>query len=235
MFSTSVFAQERIYINSDNDTVSSEEEWLYYIQNQFVNEDLAIIREERINKNGQLIWQRDFKLNENDKKVYHGKYLRWYTDGQLYTDFDYKEGLLEGKVLMYWNNGQLKRNQVYEKDIPISGSCFDSLGNTIVCNPLYDSPMFKGGISEMHKFLATNIVYPKYSLKNKEEGIVSIDFVVLKDGTLSNIKVGKSVTPHLDEEAMRVISLMSGYWSPGYQLGEKVNVKLRAPVKFSIK
>lgn len=222
-------------MNSDNDTVSSEDEWLYFIQNQMVDEELKIIREERINKDGQKIWQRDYMLNENDKKIFHGKYLRWYSDGQPYTDFDYSEDLLNGKVLIYWRNGQIKRNQDYENDILVSGSCFDSLGNTIVCTPLNDPPMFKGGISEMQKFLKTNVVYPKYSIKKNEQGTVVIEFVVLKDGSLSKIKVVNSVSPLLDKEALRVVNLMNGNWTPGYQLGETVNVKLRAPVIFRLK
>ena len=84
----------------------------------------------------------------------------------------------------------------------------------------------------MFKFLAENLKWPCY--EKHVEGTVITEFVVEKDGSLSNIKVIRSVEPCLDQEAVRVIKLMPK-WKPGRQRGRVLRTLFRVPVTFEFK
>lgn len=94
------------------------------------------------------------------------------------------------------------------------------------------APEFPGGRDEVIKFLINNLEYPSECVKQKIEGRVIVSFIVDKDdGSLQDIKVVKSVHPLLDEEAMRVVSIMPN-WTPGYFNGNPVSVRYMLPVTF---
>jgi len=84
----------------------------------------------------------------------------------------------------------------------------------------------------MFKFLYKNAVYPPLAKEKKISGKVFVQFVVEKDGKISNIKVIRGIGGGCDEEAMRVISLMPA-WKPGTQNGKPVPVYFTLPIIFS--
>ena len=79
-----------------------------------------------------------------------------------------------------------------------------------------NEPEYPGGEEALYKFISKNIVYPKSAREKGIQGTVLVEFVVEKDGKLSNIKVIRSADPALDAEAVRVISKMPK-WKPGTQ------------------
>ncbi|SDI62073.1 TonB family protein [Mucilaginibacter sp. P25] len=94
-------------------------------------------------------------------------------------------------------------------------------------------PQFKGGLERFGRFLSNNIKYPDDALRKGIEGTVVLSFVVEKDGTLTDIKVSKSVAPIIDDEAVRVLN-NSPKWVPGTQFGVPVRVRYSVPVSFAI-
>lgn len=93
-------------------------------------------------------------------------------------------------------------------------------------------PTFPGGTSAMFEFLNNNVSYPKEAQEKGIEGKVTVSFVVKKDGSITNIKVEKSVHPLLDDEAIKVVSLMPN-WEPGKNEKQKpVNVRMTLPIHF---
>jgi TonB family protein len=94
-------------------------------------------------------------------------------------------------------------------------------------------PQFPGGDSELFKFLSQNIKYPVEAQKAGIQGRVICQFVVQKDGTISNVEVVRSVDPNLDAEAVRVIKAMPE-WQPGEQRGKKVSVEYTLPINFKL-
>ena len=79
----------------------------------------------------------------------------------------------------------------------------------------------------------SNIKYPMISQETGSQGKVIVQFVVDKDGTITNPEVVRGVDPYLDKEAVRVISSMPK-WKPGVQNGKKVRVKYTVPVMFRL-
>lgn len=96
------------------------------------------------------------------------------------------------------------------------------------------SAEYKEGSAALLKFIATNIQYPEDAKELGIQGKVYLQFVVMKDGSLSDIKVARSVSggPMLDREAIRVLKLTSGKWNPAMQNGQAVNCKMILPVNF---
>ena len=96
-----------------------------------------------------------------------------------------------------------------------------------------EQPMFPGGMEAMMKFLQENIKYPAQAQSNGVQGRVIVQFVVNKDGSVSNDTVVRSVDPLLDAEALRVVRAMPN-WIPGKQKGEPVRVRFTLPVTFRL-
>lgn len=97
-----------------------------------------------------------------------------------------------------------------------------------------EDPSFPRGIDNFRKFLGSNIVYPRIARDLGVQGRVVVQFVVEKDGSVSDIVVVKSLGSGTDEEAIRVLQ-KSPKWSPGKQQGRAVRVKYTVPVTFSLK
>ncbi len=96
-------------------------------------------------------------------------------------------------------------------------------------------PEYNGGQKALMAFLGNNIKYPAAAKKAGVEGVTVISFIVETDGSVSEIKTVKTLSPETDEEARRVVKLTSGQWEPGMQSGKTVRVKYTLPVRYAIK
>ena len=94
-------------------------------------------------------------------------------------------------------------------------------------------PQFPGGVVEWMKFLSANMKYPAEAKEKKQEGRVIVQFIVEKDGSITNAKVVRGVSPLLDQEALRVVGIMPK-WNPATQRGQAVRVQYTLPVMFSL-
>ena len=83
------------------------------------------------------------------------------------------------------------------------------------------------------KFLSDIVKYPVVAQENGVQGRVVVSFVVEKDGSITDVKVVRSVDPSLDKEAARVVKSMPR-WIPGKQNGAAVRVKYNVPVSFRL-
>lgn len=94
-------------------------------------------------------------------------------------------------------------------------------------------PSFPGGNSALMEYLGKNVKYPVVAQENGVQGRVTVVFVVERDGSVTDVKVAKSVDPSLDREAARVVASMPR-WIPGKQNGSAVRVKFNVPVSFRL-
>ncbi|AQG80744.1 M56 family metallopeptidase [Spirosoma montaniterrae] len=107
---------------------------------------------------------------------------------------------------------------------PISGEIY-----TVV----EQQPEFTGGMPKLFEYLGSNLKYPEAAQKVKAQGRVFVQFVVDKEGRVSNAKVLKGIGFGADEEAVRVVSEMPR-WKPGRQGGQPVNVQYNLPINFQL-
>lgn len=107
-------------------------------------------------------------------------------------------------------------------------------GRAPVTAALLRMPEFTGGPGPMLVYLEQHLKYPKKARKAKIQGEVLVDFLVLENGQLTDIKVIESLEPTLDAEAVRVVKSMPA-WQPGTRAGKPASVRYTLPVRFSLR
>ena len=97
-------------------------------------------------------------------------------------------------------------------------------------------PNFKGGMTALSQFITNQIKYPPKALDKGISGKVLIDFVVDTAGKVSNISCPNADKQHPDliDEAIRVVKLTNGQWTPALNNGKPVKAKMRLPIFFEI-
>lgn len=92
---------------------------------------------------------------------------------------------------------------------------------------------FPGGIGEFYKFVQKNMSYPAQARRMGIEGRVYVEFIVDKDGSITNVSSVRGIGAGCDEEAVRVVQ-MSPKWSPPRQRGRPVKQKMIIPITFKL-
>ncbi len=106
-------------------------------------------------------------------------------------------------------------------------------GKTVPYAMMDNPPVFPGGEAKLLEWVGKTILYPKGAKLRGEKGRVTVSYIIGKDGKVVNGKVERGVSPELDAEALRVISLMPD-WTPGTQKGVPVRVKYILPITFRL-
>ena len=104
---------------------------------------------------------------------------------------------------------------------------------TKVFDVVEQMPSFPGGPAALMTYLSQNTKYPVVAQENGVQGRVVVSFVVDRDGSITDVRVVRSVDPSLDKEATRVVKSMPN-WIPGKQNGSTVRVKYNVPVSFKL-
>ncbi len=115
------------------------------------------------------------------------------------------------------------------QEMPMFPGCVDSTGNLAELKSCADKKMLS--------FMYSNLQYPEIDRIKGNEGTVVLQFVVEKDGTISNSKIVRDRGEKLGQEALRVLNQMNEMadrWTPGKQKGVPVRVYFTLPVKFKI-
>lgn len=94
-----------------------------------------------------------------------------------------------------------------------------------------ESASFPGGLSAWAKYLSNEMKYPRQAQRMGIEGRVFVQFIVERDGSLTDVKVVKGIGAGCDEEAMRVIK-NGPKWKPGKQRGKPVRQKYIQNIQF---
>ena len=96
-----------------------------------------------------------------------------------------------------------------------------------------DQPQPKGGMAAFYEFIGKKLKYPAQARRMGIEGKVFVEFVVDKDGTITDVKAIKGIGAGCDEEAIRVIQ-SSPKWNAGKQRGRPVKVRMILPITFKL-
>ena len=85
----------------------------------------------------------------------------------------------------------------------------------------------------LQKWVYQYLKYPDIAVRNGVQGRVLVEFIIEKDGKVTNVRVVKGVSDELDAEAVKVISA-SPKWKPGKVNGNKVRTSISIPVEFKL-
>ena len=117
------------------------------------------------------------------------------------------------------------------KYIPVEVT--EKLQGTPVFEVVEQMPEYPGGIAASVEYIQKNMRYPEAAEKNGTQGRVTVQFIIDKEGNVTNPKVLRSVDKDLDAEAIRLVGAMPK-WKPGVQKGKAVAVKYTLPVVFKL-
>ena len=147
----------------------------------------------------------------------------------------------------HFKNGASSKNRISSNNLKVSflilclliySGAFTSYAqipnnNVTIYSVVEKMPSFPGGDSELLSFIEKNVKYPvdEIGMGKNIEGRVTLRFVVKENGSIGDIQVIRSLEPHCDAEAIRVIKAMPN-WIPGMQNGKPVNVYYNLPVSF---
>jgi len=109
--------------------------------------------------------------------------------------------------------------------------------DTVKEEMIYDMPEimpeFPGGADALDDFIKTHLVYPPEAKAKGIQGKVYVQFVVEKDGSITNVEVRRGANPLLDNEAVRVVKMLPNF-KPGTMRGKKVRVRYTLPIVFTL-
>jgi TonB family protein len=173
----------------------------------------------------------------NDHK--NGLSTWFYEEGFLYTENQYVMDTLNGLQKRFNKSGELIFLAEYDMGKylqhvsfhPITGLAI-SKESEIIDGPETE-PTFRGGLRGLQFWISQNVQYPKSAVKGRVQGKVFIEFVVNRDGSLSDIEIHESPFISLSGEAMRLVKSMPK-WTPGKMGDEFVRTKVRLPINFTI-
>lgn len=94
-------------------------------------------------------------------------------------------------------------------------------------------PQYTGGETALENFILTQTQYPQEALNKKQEGIVEVDFILSKNGNITDIKCTNNKYPELCNEVKRVIALMPK-WTPAKVKGQAVNAHHKMAIGFKL-
>jgi protein TonB len=227
-----VYGQDTLYYNNLGKEIPSSENCYTYdvIYHNAIDTDKVLVK--HFDCSVYLISETHY--SDYKKRILDGESKYFYMSGQLHWKIDYKTGKFNGKRLSYYENGKLKREDIFEDNLFISGKCFGVDGSDTTYYEFEKMPQYPGGEEELFKYLQNEVKYPKKSRRKGITGKVYINFEIDKDGNVSNVSVVKSVDSLLDAEALRAVQLMPR-WTPGYQDGVPVRVQYNLPINFTLK
>ncbi|GAB4007001.1 hypothetical protein GCM10028808_10010 [Spirosoma migulaei] len=142
----------------------------------------------------------------------------------------FKQGIWTGR----YADGSYFYEEQYDKGICRAGKAWAVGRDTVRYTTLENPPEFQNGMAGLEQFLRKNLRYPFDTKLTKTQNKVFVRFMVGADGTLTEYEVTKPVHPELDQEAIRIVSLMSGLWKPGIRRGMEVRMNYTVPINFSL-
>ena len=192
----------------------------------------------------------------DDKK--NSDWTEYYENGKIKSKYIYVNDVKNGRCMTYYENGNLEEEGEYSNDKKIgywtsyceegykfsksnfkegkniADTYWNKEGKEIKIEDSGAIPEFPGGEQKLIKFIEYNLIYPKLAEKTNISGKVIVQFYINEDGTVSDVKVAKSIGGGCDEEAMRIVNMMPK-WKPGMQCNKPLRTFLRLPIKFTLR
>lgn len=110
--------------------------------------------------------------------------------------------------------------------------------DSIIYRPdsLSEQPEPPGGIESFYRAITREVQYPETDKENGVMGKVYVQFIIEKNGELTDVKILRGVSENIDREAMRVIKLVGTrqQWKPGKLKGNPVRTRIVIPIIFHL-
>ena len=240
-------------LSQTRDKISYRSKWISYHENgnkesitNYVNgRPSGNIEQWYENGNKRMIGE--YIAKSEDKLEYDLKVLQFWNSKNVQTVVDgngeYDEvetySIASGKVKNGWKEGEWKGRhpmlkytfvEIYKDTKLISGKSIDTLNNEYNYEKVFLPPRPKKGIDHFYKYIAKKFRIPeKYGYI---DGKIILDFVIDKDGSITNVRILKGMNDEYNNEAIRLISEYPD-WGVGELRGIKVKTSYSIPISFT--
>lgn len=154
-------------------------------------------------------------------------------EGDDYEEGQYRNGLRQGEWNGTFHKNRYSFTEQYEDGVMMSGASEDGAGNSFTYTEMGTPPVYAGGINKLMQFIGSHYRYPAPAIKGGVQGIVQLQFVVDRDGTVTEIKVIRDLGYGTGAEAVNVLK-RAPKWTPGYQRGVPVRVSYMLPIRLNL-
>lgn len=178
--------------------------------------------------NGQAKNIGQYKDNDQSEE-----WITYFQNGQIDSKGHYYKGKTVGEWSWFYENGQICATEKFNNGEAVSGKYWTEEGEVLDSTVANVAPVFAGGMDALNRFLNETTKYPRAAQNRGAYGKVYVQFVIEIDGSISNVKIARGVDPDLDEESLRVVSLMP-YWTPGIRRNKLVRVSYIVPINFKL-
>lgn len=216
-----VFSCQNESLFDDNPLTQLPEGWTLLKEKNASQEDLRSLEEFKIKHTELRFYLVEFELQRHSPFVNGNKF--WSLSGGR-LDEESKTFIGVARMHPDGNSPMKDRRNIQPVDEEFEGETF-----TIV----EEQPQPEGGMQAFYKYVQENLKYPEQARADTIQGKVYVQFVVDKDGSITDAKTIKGIGGGCDEEAVRVIA-NSPKWIPGKQRGEAVKVRMILPITFKL-
>lgn len=184
-----------------------------------------------------------FHVLKSDKQIRHGKYKKFSLKNKLLVKGNYRFGVRDSIWNFYQVNGQILSKYDFTKNelVYLNYNKEDQnkeykviIDNKDIITTLSRPPIFLGSYELIKTEIASNIQYPQPAREIKKQGRVIVLFTVNKFGKAVNHHVETALGYGLDEEAIRVVKLLSDYWIPGLLNNQAVDIESFFPFSYAL-
>lgn len=229
LLATFLFAQDTIYFDKNRVRIEDAGMAAYYqVTEDNVNgENSRVVR--LFDMSGQIRLEKNMRKSHPATKRQGKPPVPETNDTQKMPN----EGIfvLDGEVFTWWENGQLRRHDIFEKHEFVEGTCWDEQGDETEHYPFLTQPSFPGGMEKLMEFLSSHLRYPARARSRGITGTVFVNFIVERDGSISGARVFSNTHRLLNGEALRVVESMP-VWEPGFEDDFPIRVSFNLPLRF---
>jgi TonB family protein len=177
--------------------------------------------------NGQI---KDSGMYNADLKT--GLWKSWYSNGALSSTGNYQLDSLTGNWTFYRENGNKSTEENYKNSKVQSMTCYDSSGKEEgnYCSIL-KPPVPLGPFDDFSEYMLDNVFWPKSLLNSNIQGKVKVEFIITKNGELTNFKIVQSPHQSFSDEVTRFFSTIEK-WSPAVSHNRVIDFPMQSEVPF---
>lgn len=235
------------------DKISYRSKWISYHENGNKESIINYVNSrpqgniEQWYENGNKRMIGEYVIKSDDKLEYELKVLQFWNSKNTQTVIDgngeYEEvetySIASGKVKNGWKEGEWKGKhptlkytfvELYKDTKLVSGKSTDTLNTEYNYEKVFLPPRPKKGVDHFYKYIAKKFRIPKKH--GYIDGKIILDFVIDKDGSITNVRILKGMNDEYDNEAIRLISEYPD-WGVGELRGIKVKTSYSIPISFT--
>lgn len=179
-------------------------------------------------------WHQNGQLSDSgmiQQQMRKGLWKTWYTNGRQESSGVYHNGAPDGEWRWYHPNGKPATIEIYSNNKLQDLTCFDTSGMATGSNCRIEKKPCPEDTYDFDTFIVENLLYPKDALKREIEGEVAFEFLITREGKLTNINFTNEANKLLQDEVVRLLKSVK-QWEPAVSHNREIDYLYSYTVPF---